>query len=155
MPLDSPERRASAVSLTQSAPPSPTPNAGMDQEWRQESGWGYAAILVGAPVVPPVIPPVEEVAAGAVWAYPTIDRRIFVSWQREVRDFWILYFQEILQLTEAQARLRATEIMKAAETINTKKPTQSFWKGYFVRAEEMKNMAYAIELDDEEIMSLL
>ncbi len=126
----------------------------MDQEWRQESGWGYAAILVGAPVIPPVIPPIEEVA-GSVWVYPTIDQRIFVRWQREVRDFWILYFQEILQLTEAQARLRATEIMKAADTINPKKPTKSFWKGYFVRAEEMKNMAYAIELDDEEIMSLL
>lgn len=154
MPLDNPERRASAVSLTQSAPPTPTPNAGMDQEWRQESGWGYAAILVGAPVIPPIIPPIVEVA-GSVWVYPTIDRRIFVGWQREVRDFWIKYFQEVLQLTEAQARLRATEIMKAADTISTKKPTKSFWKAYFIRAEEMKNMAYAIELDDEEIMSLL
>jgi hypothetical protein len=155
MPLDSPENRASAVSLTQSAPPTPTPNAAMDQEWRQESGWGYAALLVGEPVIPPVIPPVEEVAAGSVWVYPTIDRRVFVGWQREVFNFWVRYFEEILQLTEAQARLRATEIMKAADTVNTKKPTKSFWKAYFVRAEEMKHLAYAIELDDEEILSLL
>ncbi len=60
MPLDNRERRASAVSLNPGAPPSPTPNAAMDQEWRQESGWGYAAILIGeaVPPPPPPVPPV-------------------------------------------------------------------------------------------------
>lgn len=50
MALNTRENRASAVSLTPGAPPSPTPNAAMDQEWRQESGWGYGGILVGGAV---------------------------------------------------------------------------------------------------------
>ena len=154
MPLDNRERRSSVVSLNPGAPPSPTPFAAMDQEWRQESGWGYAGILVGAAVVPPVIPPVVEVAVGVI-AFPTIDRRVFARWEREVREFWIEYFQEILELTEAQARLRTTEIMKAAETVERTKPTRLFWKRYFAQVREMENMAYAIELDDEEIMILL
>jgi len=49
--LDTREKRASVVSLNPGAPPSPTPNAAMDQEWRQQSGWGYSGILVGVPVV--------------------------------------------------------------------------------------------------------
>ena len=153
-PFDTREKRACAVSLTQSAPNTVTPNAAMDQEWRQESGWAYCGILVGAAVIPPVIPPVVEVAVGVI-AFPTIDRRIFARWEREVREFWIEYFQEILELTEAQARLRTTDIMKAAETVHPKKPTKVFWQKYFAQVREMENMAYAIELDDEEIMILL
>ena len=30
--------------------PTVTPNAGADQEWRQEAGWGYAGILAAAVV---------------------------------------------------------------------------------------------------------
>lgn len=155
MPPDTREKRASAVSLNPGAPPSPTPIALPDQEWRQESGWAYSGILVGAPVIPPVIPPVVEVAARGVGILPGIDRRLFIRWEREIREFWIEYFQEILQLSEAQARLRTIEIMKAADTVDVKRPTKAFWKRYFLQVQEMENTAYAIELDDEEIMSLL
>lgn len=50
MALDTREKRASAVSLTPSAPNTVTPNAAKDQEWRQESGWGYSGITIGLPV---------------------------------------------------------------------------------------------------------
>ena len=48
MAFDNREERASVVSLTQSAPPTVTPNATMDSEWRQQSGWGNSAIAVTA-----------------------------------------------------------------------------------------------------------
>ncbi len=50
MAFDTREKRASIISTNPGAPPSPTPNVAMDQEWRQEAGWGYAGILVGVPI---------------------------------------------------------------------------------------------------------
>ncbi len=48
MPFDNREERSSILSVTQSAPPSPTPNAAMDSEWRAQSGWGNSANPVTA-----------------------------------------------------------------------------------------------------------
>ncbi len=48
MPLDNREERSSILSVTQSAPPSPTPNATHDSEWRAQSGWGNSANPVTA-----------------------------------------------------------------------------------------------------------
>ncbi len=55
MALDSREKRASVVSTNPGAPPSVTPLATPDQEWRQESGWAYSGILVGVAVGQPVM----------------------------------------------------------------------------------------------------
>jgi len=46
--LDSKEKRASVVSTNPGAPSSVTPNAVHDQEWRQESGWCYSGVSIGA-----------------------------------------------------------------------------------------------------------
>lgn len=48
MALDTAEKRASVVSLAYAAPPTVTPNAAPDSEWRAESGWGYSGISVTA-----------------------------------------------------------------------------------------------------------
>lgn len=48
MAFDDREERASVVSLTQSAPPTVTPNATPDSEWRAQSGWGNSANPVTA-----------------------------------------------------------------------------------------------------------
>ena len=48
MALYTAEKRASAVSLNPGAPSSVTPNAIHDREWRQESGWGYSGVTIGA-----------------------------------------------------------------------------------------------------------
>ena len=156
MALDTRERRASAVSLNPGAPPSPTPLAIPDQEWRQESGWGYAAILVGAPVVPappPPIPVVVEVAGGVI-VLPGIDRRIFSRWHRDVLEFWIRYFVETVGLSEVLARVQALEIMEATDQMEDVSP-RDFWRDYFRRVDLESRKAYLIEMDDEEILSLL
>lgn len=54
MALNSRERRSSVVSLYPGAPPSVTPIATPDQEWRQEAGWAYSGILVGDVAAPPI-----------------------------------------------------------------------------------------------------
>lgn len=153
MPLDSQERRASAVSLNPGAPPSVTPNALNDQEWRQESGWGYAAILVGPPVVPVPIPVPGAVLAGGVLVFPGIDRRRYIRWEREVLDFWIRYFEEVIGLAEAQARLRAHEVVEAADQMPDEDPKE-FWLRYFRRVRQLEASRLAIELDEEEIIAL-
>ena len=48
MALDSKEKRASVVSTNPGAPSSVTPNTVHDQEWRQESGWCYSGVSIGA-----------------------------------------------------------------------------------------------------------
>jgi hypothetical protein len=48
MALDTAEKRASVVSLAYAAPPTVTPNATHDSEWRREAGWGYSGISVTA-----------------------------------------------------------------------------------------------------------
>jgi hypothetical protein len=65
MALDTREKRASAVSLTQTAPPTVTPNSTPDREWRQQSGWGYSGLSI-----------VEvAVATGAGGVYYTLNRK--------------------------------------------------------------------------------
>jgi hypothetical protein len=51
MAIDSREKRASACGVTFIAGPSPTPNALKDLEWRQQVGYGYSGIEVGAIVI--------------------------------------------------------------------------------------------------------
>lgn len=54
MAFDNREERSSIVSVTQSAPPTPTPNATPDSQWRAQAGWGNSAISVaiaGQPVM--------------------------------------------------------------------------------------------------------
>ena len=48
MALDTAEKRASVVSLAYAAPPTVTPNASHDSEWRLEAGWGYSGISITA-----------------------------------------------------------------------------------------------------------
>ena len=72
MALNSREKRASAVSLYPGAPPSPTPLASPDQQWRQEVGWGYAGILVGD-----FVPPVEEEGVLSVQLFDALLEQLF------------------------------------------------------------------------------
>lgn len=52
MAIDSAEKRASAAwTVTGLGVNTVTPNASPDQEWRQESGWGYMGVAAGDPVV--------------------------------------------------------------------------------------------------------
>lgn len=48
MAVDTAEKRRSVGGLPFLIP-GVTPNSAQDQEWRQESGWGYSGILVGVP----------------------------------------------------------------------------------------------------------
>ena len=49
MAIDSAEKRRSLVGiLTGILPVGVTPNAAQDGQWRQEAGWGYPGITVGA-----------------------------------------------------------------------------------------------------------
>lgn len=52
MAIDSAEKRRSIAGLPHLIP-GITPNASKDQEWRQESGWGYSGILAGNTPIPP------------------------------------------------------------------------------------------------------
>lgn len=54
MAIDSAEKRKSISGIHMNICPGVTPNSGKDQEWRQESGFGYSGILAGSPVAPPV-----------------------------------------------------------------------------------------------------
>jgi hypothetical protein len=45
MALDTREKRQSIAYPLSFFPCGTTPNASKDQEWRQESGWGYSGIL--------------------------------------------------------------------------------------------------------------
>ena len=155
MALDTAEKRASAVSLNPGAPPSPTPNALLDQEWRQESGWAYSGILIGVGVPPAPIPPAEEIAADAVGVLflPGIDRRRYIRWEQEILAFWVEYFEEILDLSEAQARLRAQEVVAAASQMPDEDP-KDFWLRYFRRVRQLEARRLMIELDDEALLVL-
>ena len=47
MAIDTREKRQSVIGInTDPMPPTPTPNASKDGEWRQEVAWGYSGILV-------------------------------------------------------------------------------------------------------------
>lgn len=53
MAIDTRERRQAVVGISHYfIGPNVTPNAAPDLEWRQEVGWGYPGIAVGAPVAP-------------------------------------------------------------------------------------------------------
>lgn len=54
MAIDSREKRQSLSGIQHFMIPGVTPNAAPDQEWRQESGWGYPGILAQSPVAPTV-----------------------------------------------------------------------------------------------------
>lgn len=45
MAIDTAEKRKSLSGIQRSLIPGVTPTAAKDQEWRQESGWGYPGIL--------------------------------------------------------------------------------------------------------------
>lgn len=50
MAIDNAEKRRSVSGIPfHPLGPGVTPNASKDQEWRQQSGWGYSGILVDAP----------------------------------------------------------------------------------------------------------
>ena len=50
MAIDTAEKRKSASqTITGLFGPGVTPNSGTDQEWRQQSGWGYSGILASNP----------------------------------------------------------------------------------------------------------
>lgn len=75
MAIDTAEKRRSISGIwTGITIPGVTPNATKDQEWRQESGWGYPGILAGVPIIPPEPEPIprwiEDVAlpCDGVWA---------------------------------------------------------------------------------------
>lgn len=57
MPLDSAEKRSSAVATPYCFPPSVyEPDAAKPQAWRQAVGYGYYGIAVGSPVAPTAPP---------------------------------------------------------------------------------------------------
>lgn len=47
MAIDTAEKRASISGIHFISGPGVTPNSAQDQEWRQESGYGYSGILAG------------------------------------------------------------------------------------------------------------
>ena len=49
MAIDNREKRQSVVGINRILAPSPTANASKDQEWRQQSGYGYSGILAANP----------------------------------------------------------------------------------------------------------
>lgn len=51
MAIDTAEKRKSAAAVWHTQIPGVTPNAAKDQEWRQQSGWGYSGILAGGVVL--------------------------------------------------------------------------------------------------------
>ncbi len=53
MAIDNAEKRRSAAGVGfWVVGPGVTPNASKDGEWRQQAGWGYSGILVGAVIGP-------------------------------------------------------------------------------------------------------
>lgn len=114
MALDNREKRASVVSTNPGAPPSPTPLAAMDQEWRQAGGWAYSGILVGVSyVIPPEEPekPIVLIGAAALHGSHHLDED---DGRKEILKFWQEYYQNVLKLTQAQARMRAEEMVQAS-----------------------------------------
>ena len=60
MALDTREKRQAASAIGFYWAPTPTPNALLDVEWRQEVAWGYPGIAPDAPIV---------VVGGVVWMW--------------------------------------------------------------------------------------
>ena len=66
MAIDTREKRQAAAWVSGVGPPSVTPNALKDQEWRQESGWGYSGIAAAAPAA---APPADDDTDTAIGTY--------------------------------------------------------------------------------------
>ena len=50
MSIDTAEKRANVAWLIPTGPPTVTPNASADIEWRQQAGWGYGGIAASEAV---------------------------------------------------------------------------------------------------------
>ena len=111
------------------------------------------AVSHGAQFVPVPIPVPELVLAGEVLVLPGIDRRRYIRWEHEVLAFWVDYFEEVLDLSEAQARLRAQEVVAAASQMPDEDPKE-FWLRYFRRVRQLETQQRMIEMDDEAILVL-
>lgn len=74
MAIDNAEKRKSASGVPfLPLGPAVTPNASQDQEWRQQSGWGYSGIAAEGPVVE------VPVRGGGFGAYPRLMRTAVVG----------------------------------------------------------------------------
>ena len=113
------------------------------------------AISHGEQFVPAPIPVPELVVTnvGEVLFLPGIDRRRYIRWEQEVLSFWVEYFEEVLDLSEAQARLRAQEVVAAASQMPDEDPKE-FWLRYFRRVRQLETQQRMIEMDDEAIFVL-
>lgn len=111
MALDNREKRASVVSTNPGAPSSPTPLAAMDQEWRQAAGWAYSGILVGVTYVIPPEEPIVLIGASVLHGSHHLDED---DGRKEILKFWQEYYQNVLKLTQAQARMRAEEMVQTS-----------------------------------------
>src|SRR3990167_8867312 len=113
------------------------------------------AISHGEQFVPAPIPVPELVVTnvGEVLFLPGIDRRRYIRWEQEVLSFWVEYFEEVLDLSEAQARLRAQEVVAAASQMPDEDP-KDFWLRYFRRVRQLEARRLMIELDDEALLVL-
>src|SRR3990167_4220220 len=111
------------------------------------------AISHGEQFVPAPIPVPELVLTGEVLFLPGIDRRRYIRWEQEVLAFWVEYFEEILDLSEAQAKLRAQEVVAVASQMPDEDP-KKFWLRYFRRVRQLETQQRMIEMDDEAILVL-
>src|SRR3990167_9152679 len=113
------------------------------------------AISHGEQFVPAPIPVPEIVVTevGEVLFLPGIDRRRYIRWEQEILSFWVDYFEEVLDLSEAQARLRAQEIVAAASKMPDEDPKE-FWLRYFRRVRQLETQQRMIEMDDEVLLVL-
>src|SRR3990172_10605771 len=113
------------------------------------------AISHGEQFVPAPIPIPELVVTdvGEVLFLPGIDRHRYIRWEQEVLAFWVDYFEEVLDLSKAQAKLRAQEVVAAASQMPDEDP-QEFWLRYFRRVRQLETQQRMIEMDDEAILVL-
>ena len=111
------------------------------------------AVSHGTQFVPVPIPVPELVLAGEVLVLPGIDRHRYIRWEQEVLAFWVDYFEEVLDLSEAQAKLRAQEVVAAASQMPDEDPKE-FWLRYFRRVRQLEARRLMIELDDEALLVL-
>ena len=113
------------------------------------------AISHGEQFVPAPIPIPELVVTdvGEVLFLPGIDRHRYIRWEQEVLAFWVDYFEEVLDLSEAQARLRAQEVVATACQMPDEDPKE-FWLRYFRRVRQLETRQRMIEMDDEVLLVL-
>ena len=100
--------------------------------------------------VPPVPAPEVMAVAGGVLVLPGIDRRRYFRWHRDVLDFWIDYFRQILNLSPTEARLRAAAMMNEAEA-GDQRSAKDYWRGYF-KTVEQKRLERLLEQDEEDLL---